>query len=66
MANVLMQSLNKMHMKYVLHNKFRMIFHDQKALPLNFRSSRSQMFFKIDFLKNLAMLQENTSAGVTF
>ena len=33
MANVLMQSLNKMHMKYVFHNKFRKImFHDQKAL----------------------------------
>ena len=55
-TNVLVQSLNKMHMKYVLHNKFRMIiFHDQKALSLNFKSSRSQMFFKIDVLKNLAM-----------
>ena len=42
-------------MKYVLHNKFRMIiFHDQKALSLNFKSSRSQMFFKI-YVKNLAM-----------
>ena len=56
MTIVLVQSLNKMHMKYVLHNKFRMIiFHDQKALSLNFKSSRSQMFFKIDVLKNLAM-----------
>ena len=56
MTNVLMKSFNKMHMKYVLHNKFRMIiFHDQKALSLNFKSSRSQMFFKIDVLKNLAM-----------
>ena len=28
-----MQSLNKMHMKYVFHKKFRMIiFHDQKTL----------------------------------
>ena len=51
-----MQSLNEMYMKYVLHNKFRMIiFYDQKALSLNFKSSRSQMFFKIDVLKNLAM-----------
>ena len=56
MANVLVQSQNKMHMKYILHNKFRMIiFHDQKVLSLNFKSSRSQMFFKIDILKNLAM-----------
>ena len=31
------------------------IFHDQKSLSLNFKSSRSQMFFKIDVLKNLAM-----------
>ena len=55
-TNVLVQSLNKMHMKYVLHNKFRMIiFHDQKALSLNFKSSCLQMFFKIDVLKNLAM-----------
>ena len=52
-----MQSLNKMHIKYVLHNKFTMItFHDQKALSLNFKSSRSQMFFKIDALNNLAMV----------
>ena len=49
MTNVLVQSLNKMHMKYVLHNKFRMIiFHDQKALSLNFKSSHLRMFFKID------------------
>ena len=56
MTNVLMQSLNKMYMKYVLHDKFRMIiFHDQKTLSLNFKSSYSQTFFKIDVLKNLAM-----------
>ena len=55
MTNVLVQSL-KMHMKYVLYNKFRMIiFYDQEALTLNFKSSRLQMFFKIDVLKNLAM-----------
>ena len=55
-AEVLMQSPNKIHVKYAFHNKFRMIiFHDQKALSLNFKSSRSQMFFKIDVLKNLAM-----------
>ena len=50
-----------MCMKYVLHNKFRMIiFQDQKALSLNFKS---RLFFKIDVLKNLAMF---TGAGVTF
>ena len=50
----LVQSLNKMYMKYHLHNKFRMIiFHDQKALSLNFKGIRSQMFFKKDFVKNL-------------
>ena len=55
-TNVLVQSLNKMHMKYILHNKFRMvIFHDQKPISLNFESSHSQMFFKIGILKNLAM-----------
>ena len=55
MTNVLVQSL-KMHMKYVLYNKFRMIIlHDQEALTLNFKSNRLQMFFKIDVLKNLAM-----------
>ena len=53
---MLVQSL-KMHMKYVLYNKFRMIiFHDQEVLTLNFKSSCLQMFFKIDVLKNLAML----------
>ena len=50
-----MQSLNKMHIKQVLHDKFGMIFPDQKALSLNFKSNRSQMFLKIDVLKNLAM-----------
>ena len=38
-------SLNKVRMKYVLHNKFRMIiFHDIKALPLIFKSSRLWLF----------------------
>ena len=46
----------EMHMKYILHNKFRMIiFHDQKALSLNFKSSNLQMLLKIYVLKNLAM-----------
>ena len=31
---MLVQSLNKMHMKYVLHNKFRIIFHDQRKTPV--------------------------------
>ena len=54
MANVLVQSLDKIHMKYVL--QFRMIiFHDQKALSLNFKTSCSQIIFKIDVLKKLAM-----------
>ena len=58
-TNVLVQSLNKWLMKYDFHNKFKMIiFHDQKVLLLNFKSSRSQMFFKIDVLKNLAMFTE--------
>ena len=53
---MLIQSLNKMQMKYVLYCKFRMIiFHDQKDLLLNFKSSHLQMFFIIDVLKNLAM-----------
>ena len=39
-------------MKHAFHNKFRMIiFHDLKTLSLNFKSSRSPMFFKIDVLK---------------
>ena len=42
-------------MKHVFHNKFRMIFHDQKTLSLNFKSSRSQMFFKIGILKLFAL-----------
>ena len=51
MTIVLVQSLSKM-----LHNKFRMIiFHDQKAISLSFKSSYLRMFFKIDVLKNLAM-----------
>ena len=32
-----------------------MIFHDQKALSLNFKGSPSQMFFKIDVLKNFVI-----------
>ena len=56
MITVLVQSLNKMHIKYAFHNKFRIIiFHDQKSLPLNFKSSRSKMFFKIAVLKNFAI-----------
>ena len=56
MTNVLVQSLNKIHMTYVLRNKFRtIIFHGQKALSLNYKSGRSQMFFKIDAVKNLAV-----------
>ena len=31
------------------------IFHDQKALSLNFKSRRLQMFFKISVLKNFAI-----------
>ena len=56
-----------MHNKYVFHNKFRMIiFHDQKTLSLNFKSSRSQMFFKIGVLENFAIFEENICAGVNF
>ena len=32
-----------------------MIFHDQKTHSLNFKSSRSQMFFKIGVLKHFAL-----------
>ena len=46
-----------MLMKYVFHNKFRLIiFQDQKALSLNFKSSRLQMFFEITVLKNFAIV----------
>ena len=56
MTKLLVQSLNNMHIKYVFLNTFKMIkFHDQKTLSLNFKSSRSQMFFKIDVLKNFAI-----------
>ena len=55
---VLVQSFNKIHMKFTLDNKFRMIFHDQKSLSLNFKSSHLQMFCKTHL--------ENTCAGVTF
>ena len=61
MTTVLLQSLNKMHRKYVFHNKFRMIiFHDQKTFSLNFKSSRSQMFFKIDVLRKFRNIHRNT------
>ena len=55
MTTVLVQSLNKMHMKYVFHNKLRILFQNQKTLSLNFKSSHLQMFFKIGVLKNLAI-----------
>ena len=58
MTTVLLQLLNKMHMKYVFHNRFSMIVPikiNQKALSLNFKSSRSQMFFKIGVLNNFAI-----------
>ena len=61
-----LQSLNKSHMKYALHNKSRMIFHDQKTLSLNFKRSQSQMFCKIGVLKNIAIFTANIFAGVTF
>ena len=52
---------------FVLHNKFRMIiFHDQKVLSLNFKSSLLQMFFKIDVLKNLAMFTERPVLELLF
>ena len=35
---------------HVFHNKLRTIFHDQKTLSLNFKSSGSQIFFKIGVL----------------
>ena len=36
---------------HVFHNKFRMIMsHDKKTLSLNFKSSCSQMFYKIGVL----------------
>ena len=54
MITVLVQSLNKRHMKYVFH-KFRIIFQDQKTLSLIFKSSRSQMIFKIGVLKHYAI-----------
>ena len=48
-----------MHMKYVFHNKFSMIiFHDQKTLSLDFKSSSSQMFFKIGVFKKFAIFTE--------
>ena len=36
---------NERYVKHVFHNKFRMIFHDQKTLSLNFKSNRSLIFF---------------------
>ena len=55
MTTVLVQSLNKRHMKYVFHNKFRKIFHDQKTLSLNFKSNLSQIFFEISVLNYFAI-----------
>ena len=55
MTTVLVQPPDKKHMKYVFHNKFRMIFHDQKTLSLNLKNSRLQMFFKIDVLNHFAI-----------
>ena len=52
MTTVLVKSQSK---RYVFHNKFRKIFHGQKALSLNFKSSRSQMFFEIGVLKHVAI-----------
>ena len=50
---MLVPSLGKMHMKYVFHNKLKMIiFHDQETLSLNFKSSRSQIFLKIGVLRS--------------
>ena len=47
MTIVLVQSLNKMHMKYILHKNFGMIIsHDQKSLSLNFKSSHSRILLK--------------------
>ena len=37
---------DKMHMKYVFHNKFRIIFHDQKILSVTFKSSRIKLVIK--------------------
>ena len=56
LTTVLVQLLNKMHMKNVFHNEFRMIiFHDQKTLSLNFKSHRLHVFFKIAVLKNFSI-----------
>ena len=49
---------NKRYMKYVFHNKFRMIFHDQKTLLLNFKSNHSLFFFNISNLKHFAPVLE--------
>ena len=56
MTTVLVQVRNRMHMKYVFHNKFRITFHDQKTLSLNSKSRLSQIFFQIGVLKNFVML----------
>ena len=55
-----------MHMEYVFHNKFGMIFHDQKTISLNFKSNRSQMFFKIGVLKNFAIFTGKRLRWITF
>ena len=67
MTTVLVQSLDKMHMNYVFHNKFRMIiFLDQKTLLLNFKSSHSQMFLKIGLLKNVAIITKTPALELLF
>ena len=55
MTTEVVQSLNKMYMKYVFQNKFRIILNDQKTLSfLNLKSNHS-LFFKIGALKNFAI-----------
>ena len=56
MTTMLLHSLNEMHLKYVVHNKFRMIMPismNQRTLSLNFKSSRSQCFSGLGFFKVL-------------
>ena len=58
LTTVLVQLLNKMHMKNVFHNEFRMIiFHDQKTLSLDLKSRRLHVFFKIAVLKNFSIFK---------
>ena len=49
MTTLLLQSLNKICLKYVFHEYFQndnAYFMNQKTLSLNFKSSRLQMFFR--------------------